>query len=56
VQYCEGGAWKAAVKMYRRAGLWEDVVRVAKAHGGPAASKQVLPPPLTLACTQAIRS
>lgn len=40
-QYCLAGAWKAAVKMYRRNDRWEDVIRVAKAHGGPAASKQV---------------
>ena len=37
----EAGQWKAAVKMWRRAGAWEDVVRVAKQHGGPAAAKQV---------------
>eukprot|EP00892_Ulva_mutabilis_P000305 jgi/Ulvmu1/10275/UM060_0077.1 len=39
--YCEAGQWKAAVKMFRKANQWEDVVRVAKAHGGVAASKQV---------------
>ena len=41
--FCGAGQWKAAVKMYRKAGLWEDVVRIAKAHGGVAASKQVRP-------------
>jgi hypothetical protein len=40
-QLVEAGHWKGAVQMYRRAGAWEDVVRVAKAHGGPAAAKQV---------------
>jgi hypothetical protein len=44
--YCEAGTWKAAVKMYRRANQWEDVVRVAKAHGGVAASKQVCNQPV----------
>ena len=36
--------WKAAVQMYRGAGQWEDALRVAKAHGGPAAVKQVRAP------------
>ena len=27
--------------MHRRAGAWPDVIRVAKAHGGAAAAKQV---------------
>jgi len=39
--FCEAGQWKAAVKMFRKANQWEDVVRVAKAHGGAPACKQV---------------
>ncbi|KIZ07625.1 Intraflagellar transport protein [Monoraphidium neglectum] len=33
--------WKAAVAMYTSQGSWEDALRVAKAHGGAAATKQV---------------
>ena len=37
----EARDWKSAVNMYRNHGKWEDAYRVAKAHGGPAMSKQV---------------
>jgi len=39
--YVEAKDWKPAVNMYRANDLWDDAVRVAKLHGGPAASKQV---------------
>eukprot|EP00755_Sulcionema_specki_P012297 Sspe_Gene.8302::Locus_2835_Transcript_1_1_Confidence_1.000_Length_5381::g.8302::m.8302/K19676/IFT172; intraflagellar transport protein 172 len=34
--------WKAAVNMYRSAKLWEDAIRVAKVHGGPVPSRNVV--------------
>ena len=37
----EGGDWKGAVQMYRAAGMWEGSLRLAKAHGGALATKQV---------------
>ncbi|XP_060552918.1 intraflagellar transport protein 172 homolog [Ruditapes philippinarum] len=39
--YCEAGDWKAAVNMYRSQDMWDEAHRVAKAHGGQTASKQV---------------
>ena len=39
--YVEGGDWKGAVQMYRLAGMWDSSLRLAKAHGGPLATKQV---------------
>ena len=39
--FVEGKDWKAAVQMYRAADMWESALRVAKQHGGAAASKQV---------------
>jgi intraflagellar transport protein 172 len=33
--------WKAAVNVYREQAMWDDALRVAKAHGGPTAYKQV---------------
>ncbi|KAI8469208.1 MAG: intraflagellar protein IFT172 [Monoraphidium minutum] len=39
--FADGGDWRAAVDMYRGQGAWEDALRVAKAHGGPAATKAV---------------
>lgn len=39
--FVEGGDWKAAVQMYRAAGMWEGSLRLAKAHGGALATKQV---------------
>lgn len=50
MHFCEAGQWKAAVKMFRKANQWEDVVRVAKAHGGVPACKQVC---LIIGCCQA---
>jgi intraflagellar transport protein 172 len=31
----EAGAWNTAVDLYRRRGMWEDALRVAKGYGGP---------------------
>ena len=39
--YIEAGDWKSAVHMYRGIDAWEDSYRVAQAHGGPNAAKQV---------------
>ena len=39
--YVSAGDWKSAVHMYRGVDLWEDAYRVAQAHGGPHAAKQV---------------
>lgn len=39
--FVEGGDWKGAVQMYRVAGMWEGSFRLAKAHGGAVATKQV---------------
>ncbi|BFY99323.1 hypothetical protein BsWGS_02362 [Bradybaena similaris] len=39
--FLEGGDWKASVNMYRAQDLWDEAYRVAKAHGGPTAAKQV---------------
>ena len=39
--FVEAGQWKAAVQMWRAAGQWEGSLRLAKAHGGPLAIKQV---------------
>lgn len=39
--YVEAGDWKAAVNMYRGQDLWDEAYRVAKAHGGATAAKQV---------------
>ena len=38
--YLKAKAWQAVVKMYKDNDLWEDVLRVAKQHGGMAAYKQ----------------
>jgi len=39
--FVEAKDWKLAVNMYRTNDLWDDAIRVAKLHGGAAASKQV---------------
>ncbi|KAK3595246.1 hypothetical protein CHS0354_010853 [Potamilus streckersoni] len=39
--FVEAGDWKAAVNMYRAHDMWDEAHRVAKAHGGQMASKQV---------------
>ena len=39
--YVEGGDWKGAVQMWRVGGMWDSSLRLAKAHGGPLATKQV---------------
>ena len=39
--FVEGGDWKGGVQMYRAAGVWEGSLRLAKAHGGALATKQV---------------
>ena len=39
--FVEGGDWKGGVQMYRAAGMWEGSLRLAKAHGGALATKQV---------------
>lgn len=39
--YLEAKDWKAAVNMYRGNEMWEEAYRVAKAHGGATAAKQV---------------
>ena len=39
--YVEAGDWKSAVHMYRGVDMWEEAYRVAQAHGGPHAAKQV---------------
>ena len=39
--YVSAGDWKSAVHMYRGVDLWEDAYRVAQAHGGSHAAKQV---------------
>lgn len=39
--FVEGGDWKGAVQMYRAVGMWEGSFRLAKAHGGALATKQV---------------
>ncbi|ESP05446.1 hypothetical protein LOTGIDRAFT_228027 [Lottia gigantea] len=41
LHYVEGEDWKAAVNMYRAADMWDESYRVAKAHGGQQAAKQV---------------
>jgi len=40
--YVQAKDWQAAVAMYRGTTHWEDAIRVAKLHGGTAASKQVV--------------
>jgi len=40
--YISGKDWQKAVTMYSDNNMWEDAVRVAKVHGGPAASKRVV--------------
>lgn len=39
--YLEAKEWKAAVNMYRVNDMWDEAYRVAKAHGGANAHKQV---------------
>ncbi|XP_074640366.1 intraflagellar transport protein 172 homolog [Tubulanus polymorphus] len=39
--FMEAKDWKGAVNMYRNADMWDESYRVAKAHGGANASKQV---------------
>ena len=39
--YVEASDWGSAVNMYRANDLWDDAIRVAKLHGGVAASKKV---------------
>jgi len=39
--YVHASDWKSAINMYRANDLWDDAIRVAKEHGGLAASKQV---------------
>ncbi|CAH1772611.1 unnamed protein product [Owenia fusiformis] len=39
--YIEAKNWKEAVNMYRNNDSWDESYRVAKAHGGPNAAKQV---------------
>jgi intraflagellar transport protein 172 len=39
--YLDGNDWKGAVGMFRAQGMWDDALRVARAHGGANASKQV---------------
>lgn len=39
--YLLGGEWKSAAAMYRNAQQWESAHRLAKAHGGEQAAKQV---------------
>ncbi|XP_070555163.1 intraflagellar transport protein 172 homolog [Ptychodera flava] len=39
--YTEAGDWKAAVNMYRAHDMWDESYRIAKAHGGVTAAKQV---------------
>lgn len=39
--FTEAGDWKSAVNMYRAQDLWDEAYRVAKAHGGQTAAKQV---------------
>ena len=39
--FVEAGDWKGAVQMYRAAGMWEGSFRLAKAHAGALATKQV---------------
>src|SRR4051812_2918797 len=38
--YVKAKTWQPVVKMYKEADMWEDVLRVAKQHGGAAAYKQ----------------
>ncbi|XP_028296342.1 intraflagellar transport protein 172 homolog isoform X2 [Gouania willdenowi] len=40
--YMEAREWKAAVHMYKANNMWEEAHRVAKAHGGPVAQKQLV--------------
>ncbi|CAN9507987.1 unnamed protein product [Ophioblennius macclurei] len=40
--FLEAGDWKAAVNMYRVHNMWEEAHRVAKAHGGDGAQRQVV--------------
>eukprot|EP00672_Neobodo_designis_P025471 CAMPEP_0174835280 /NCGR_PEP_ID=MMETSP1114-20130205/5324_1 /TAXON_ID=312471 /ORGANISM="Neobodo designis, Strain CCAP 1951/1" /LENGTH=1775 /DNA_ID=CAMNT_0016069225 /DNA_START=364 /DNA_END=5691 /DNA_ORIENTATION=+ len=40
--FVAGKDWNRAVNMYREAGMWDDVVRVAKVNGGPVAVKNVV--------------
>lgn len=39
--FTEAGDWKSAINMYRTQDLWDEAYRVAKAHGGATAAKQV---------------
>ncbi|KAI8999812.1 hypothetical protein BC832DRAFT_563653 [Gaertneriomyces semiglobifer] len=39
--YIEGQDWKSAINMYCASSMYEDAYRIAKAYGGPSASKQV---------------
>ena len=39
--YVEANDWGSAVNMYRANDLWDEAIRVAQRHGGPAASKKV---------------
>lgn len=39
--YIQAKEWKPVVSMYRENDMWEDCLRVAKAHGGQTAYKQV---------------
>lgn len=39
--YAEAGEWLSAVNMYRSNDMWDEAIRVAKVHGGAAASKRV---------------
>jgi len=39
--YIEAKDWKSAVNMCRANDMWDDAIRIAKAHGGANASKQV---------------
>lgn len=39
--YVEASDWGSAVNMYRANDMWDDAIRVAKAHGGVNASKKV---------------
>ncbi|XP_077991845.1 intraflagellar transport protein 172 homolog [Glandiceps talaboti] len=41
LHYTEADDWKAAVNMYRAHDMWDEAYRVAKAHGGITAAKQV---------------
>eukprot|EP00899_Mesostigma_viride_P028336 jgi/Mesvir1/8688/Mv02626-RA.1 len=39
--YLEAKDWRSCVSMYREVGNWEEAIRIAKAYGGPTASKQL---------------